>query len=249
LTLLRSVVRHAPTSRDRAPGRSRFAAGAALTGAVAAFAMAAATSVQVASACSDAAHCYAAVQQNDGYSGNNGLFAQIRTNCINGATDSRFVTNEIWAATTNGERWIETGIARGAQNGSGGLQYFWARRDPTLNPPFRSWRLGAAPANEYPVFSLQLSGPYWWAWAGGSGGWQHTSAVTTPLGVMTAGAETNSNYTASWGAISSLQYLHPNGNWYYGVPGGGAVTTHAGMRFQWMTAPYYFREGAGNVSC
>ena len=53
-----------------------------------------------------------------------------RTNCINLASGAEFVTNELWAVTSNGARWIEGGIGKGAQLGTGGLQYFWGRNDP-----------------------------------------------------------------------------------------------------------------------
>ena len=215
-----------------------------------ALAAAAAVSVPAASACSDAAHCYAISQQNDGGSPNIGLFAQVRANCMNGPTAARFMTHEIWAGTTNGQRWVETGIARGAQFLTGAPQFFWARQDPTLSPAFRSWGVGDAPYNDYPSFFLELIGSEWYIWPGGAGGaWQHTSAVTTAVGNLSAGAETNSSYTASYGSINSLEYRDPNGNWYYGLPGGGAVRNDPGMGFSWTAAPHSFRVSAGGISC
>ncbi len=225
--------------------------GLVVAGALAASAGTAAMVVPAASACSDAAHCYAVVQQNDGGSPQHGMWSQIRTNCMNGATAARFMTHEMWAVTTNGQRWVETGTVRGAQYGTDTIKSFWARNDPGLSPSF-GWKiLGNAPFNAYTVY-YQLFQPAvskWWIYNSANDTFDATSALTTAVGLLQAGAETNSDYTNSYGSINYLQTLSPSRTWSNGLPGGGAVTRHAGMGFMWTDAPWSYRVSAGNISC
>ena len=39
---------------------------------------------------------------------------------MNLASGAEFITNELWAVTTNGARWVEGGIGKGAQLGLAG---------------------------------------------------------------------------------------------------------------------------------
>lgn len=250
MTLLRSVVGWrayggALASRTRAAARGRFVTVLATVGAAVGFAAAAGMSVPVASACDNSTHCHglAYTQDSSGYSG---VYGQVRTNCINLANANEFVTNEMWAVTSNGQRWVEVGQGRGAQLGTATLQYFWGRNDPTLSPAFRSVNLGGAPNNSYNEAMLQLSGGEWWVW--NAGVWNHTSALTTNVSTLEAGAETNSNNTSSWGSVYGMQAAPPGGGWILGFPGAGFIRD-TNTQIQWVTSPYWIQMGAGNITC
>jgi len=165
---------------------------------------------------------------------------------MNLASGAEFITNELWAVTSNGARWVEGGIGKGAQLGTGGLQYFWGRNDPSLNPAFMSWNLGAAPANTYEPVTLELSGGQWYVF--NDGVWNHTSAVTTPVSTLQGGIETNSNNTSSWGSESSMLRMENGGSWVDGW-GPFLLTQQTNTRVQWVNQYDWIQMGAGSITC
>ena len=246
MTLRRSVARTgALTSRSGAAARVRVRFMLVIAGAIFALAAGAAVHAPTASACSATSHCYGIASSVDG-NGFAGGSVYDRTNCINLASGAEFVTNELWAVTSNGARWIEGGIGKGAQLGTGGLQYFWGRNDPNLNPSFMSWNLGAAPANTYEPVTLELSSGQWYVF--NDGVWNHTSAVTTPVSTLQAGIETNSNNTSSWGSESSMERMENGGSWVDGW-GPFLLTQQTNTRVQWVNQYDWIQMGAGSITC
>lgn len=201
----------------------------------------------------DGPHCYgeAAWTVTGSGSGFRGAKVTLRSNCMSLPDyTSEFFTNELWAVSGGGTRWVEIGITVGVKPGGYNTspRRFWAENKAAgyFEHYYESYTFD----NSLVVTARAPSDGSndWELWYGSGTRYTSVDGLTSPAKAIMTGVETTSASAHTYGSSREMRWydldagLHDD---WVGSTSGANAFADSGMTADWVAYANWIRTGRG----